>query len=119
MVLIMTMTPLHMTQHGHDLGAVGAVLSAHTFGMFALSPMSGRLSDRFGNVPTIYLGIRGPGGLLGPGRGRAAGRRRPPVRRAVPARLRLEPRVRGRQRAAVRSAWRSPSGPGSRASPTP
>ena len=56
MVLIMTMTPLHMTQHGHDLGAVGAVLSAHTLGMYALSPLSGRLSERIGNVPTIYLG---------------------------------------------------------------
>ena len=28
MVLIMTMTPLHMTDHGHDLAAVGLVLSA-------------------------------------------------------------------------------------------
>ena len=48
MVLIMTMTPLHMTEHGHDLAAVGIVLSGHTFGMFALSPISGRLTDRFG-----------------------------------------------------------------------
>jgi MFS family permease len=29
MVLIMTMTPLHMTEHGHGLGAVGFVISAH------------------------------------------------------------------------------------------
>jgi len=56
MVLIMTMTPLHMTQHGHDLGAVGAVLSAHTLGMFALSPLSGRLTERLGAVLTIVLG---------------------------------------------------------------
>ncbi|MCI0582842.1 MAG: MFS transporter [Chloroflexi bacterium] len=56
MVLIMTMTPLHMTQHGHDLGAVGAVLSAHTLGMFALSPLSGRLTERLGAVRTIVLG---------------------------------------------------------------
>ena len=41
MVLIMTMTPLHMTDHGHDLGAVGLVISGHTFGMFGLSPLSG------------------------------------------------------------------------------
>ena len=40
MVLIMTMTPLHMREHGHGLGAVGFVISAHTFGMFALSPVS-------------------------------------------------------------------------------
>ncbi len=56
MVLIMTMTPLHMTEHGHDLTAVGIVLSAHTLGMFALSPISGRLTDRFGPVPTIFAG---------------------------------------------------------------
>jgi len=56
MVLIMTMTPLHMTQHGHDLGAVGAVLSAHTLGMFALSPLSGRLTERLGAVRTIVFG---------------------------------------------------------------
>jgi MFS family permease len=56
MTLIMTMTPLHMTQHGHDLGAVGLVLSAHTLGMFALSPLSGRLSERIGPVRTIFSG---------------------------------------------------------------
>jgi MFS family permease len=56
MVLIMTMTPLHMTEHGHDLTAVGIVLSAHTLGMFALSPISGRLTDRYGSVPTIFAG---------------------------------------------------------------
>ncbi len=57
MVLIMTMTPLHMTDHGHDLAAVGVVLSGHTFGMFGLSPISGRLTDRFGSVPVILAGL--------------------------------------------------------------
>lgn len=57
MVLIMTMTPLHMTDHGHDLPAVGLVLSAHTFGMYALSPASGRLADRFGSARVIYAGL--------------------------------------------------------------
>src|SRR5258707_3200237 len=56
MVLIMTMTPLHMTAHGHDLTAVGFVLSAHTFGMYALAPVSGRLTERFGSVATIFGG---------------------------------------------------------------
>ena len=56
MVLIMTMTPLHMTEHGHDLGAVGIVLSAHTLGMFAFSPLSGKLTEQVGTVPTIFLG---------------------------------------------------------------
>jgi MFS family permease len=56
MVLIMTLTPLHMTSHHHDLGAVGLVLSAHTFGMYALAPISGRLTDRFGSPPIVYAG---------------------------------------------------------------
>ncbi|HEY7701089.1 MAG TPA: MFS transporter [Candidatus Limnocylindrales bacterium] len=57
MVLIMTMTPLHMAAHGHDLAAVGLVISGHTFGMFGLSPISGRLTDRFGSVPVILAGL--------------------------------------------------------------
>lgn len=57
MVLIMTMTPLHMTDHGHDLSAVGIVISAHIFGMFALAPISGRLTDRFGSMPIIFAGL--------------------------------------------------------------
>ena len=57
MVLIMTMTPLHMTEHHHDLAAVGIVISGHTFGMFGLSPISGRLTDRFGSVPVILAGL--------------------------------------------------------------
>lgn len=56
MVLIMTMTPFHMREQGHDLAAVGLVISAHTFGMFALSPISGRLSDRLGAVPVVLAG---------------------------------------------------------------
>jgi MFS family permease len=56
MVLIMTMTPLHMADHGHGLGAVGFVISAHTFGMFALAPVSGKLTDRFGCSRVIYAG---------------------------------------------------------------
>jgi MFS family permease len=56
MTLIMTMTPLHMTEHGHDLAAVGLVLSGHTLGMYAFSPLSGWLTDRTGRLPTIYLG---------------------------------------------------------------
>ena len=57
MVLIMTMTPLHLTDHGHGLETVGLVLSAHTFGMFALSPISGRLIDRFGSPRMIASGL--------------------------------------------------------------
>jgi MFS family permease len=57
MVLIMTMTPLHMTDHGHDLPAVGLVLSAHILGMYALAPVSGWLTDRYGSARVIYSGL--------------------------------------------------------------
>ena len=57
MTLIMTMTAVHMTQHGHDLTAVGVVISGHVFGMFALSPLSGRLTDRLGPMPVILAGL--------------------------------------------------------------
>ncbi|MDQ3691813.1 MAG: MFS transporter [Chloroflexota bacterium] len=69
MVLIMTMTPLHLTDHGHGLETVGFVLSAHTFGMFALSPISGRLADRFGSPRIIGVGLAtlALGGLIAAG----------------------------------------------------
>ncbi len=57
MTLVMTMTPLHMTAHGHDLGAVGIVISGHTLGMFGLSPLTGRLTDRLGTIPVILAGM--------------------------------------------------------------
>ncbi len=66
MVLVMTMTPLHMTDTGHDLTAVGLVISAHTFGMYALSPLSGRLTDRFGShlIVLVGLAVTGFAGIL-------------------------------------------------------
>jgi MFS family permease len=57
MVLVMTMTPLHIREHGGGLDLVGFVLSAHTFGMFALAPLSGRLTDRFGSPAMILAGL--------------------------------------------------------------
>ncbi|MDP9468756.1 MAG: MFS transporter [Chloroflexota bacterium] len=57
MTLIMTMTPYHLHAEGHGLGTVGLVISAHTFGMFAFSPLSGRLTDRFGANAMILAGF--------------------------------------------------------------
>jgi MFS family permease len=57
MVLIMTMTPLHMADHGHDLAAIGFVISGHILGMYALSPISGRLTDRFGSAAIVAAGL--------------------------------------------------------------
>ena len=56
MILIMTYTPLHLTEHNHGLGVVGAVISGHVFGMFALAPISGRIVRRFGPLNTIFMG---------------------------------------------------------------
>lgn len=56
MVLIMTMTPLHLTAHHHGLGTVGIVISGHVAGMFALAPISGWISNRIGQLQTIFLG---------------------------------------------------------------
>jgi MFS family permease len=57
MVLIMTATPLHIRHGGSDLGIVGLVMSAHTLGMFAFSPLTGRLADRFGRYQTVLAGL--------------------------------------------------------------
>jgi MFS family permease len=53
----MTMTPYHLHAEGHGLETVGLVISAHTFGMFAFSPLSGRLTDRFGANAMILAGF--------------------------------------------------------------
>lgn len=56
MVLIMVMTPIHVRDHGHGLGTVGIIIAAHTFGMFAMSPVTGLVADRMGRVPVILAG---------------------------------------------------------------
>jgi MFS family permease len=56
MVLLMTMTPLHIRHEGHGLGAIGLVISAHTLGMYALSPLTGRIGDRAGRLPLLGAG---------------------------------------------------------------
>ena len=56
MVAIMVITSLHMSDHQHNLRDISAVISSHTFGMFAFSVVSGRLSDRWGRGPVILIG---------------------------------------------------------------
>ena len=56
MVLVMVITSLHMRGHNHQLGDISLVISAHTFGMYAFSILSGRLSDRWGRGPVIIFG---------------------------------------------------------------
>ncbi len=57
MVLIMTMTPLHIRNHGGSLAIVGVVMMAHTLGMFAIAPITGKLVDRHGPRRIIMLGV--------------------------------------------------------------
>ncbi len=60
MVGVMTMTPVHIRDAGHDaahtLDIVGLVLSAHVAGMYALAPVFGWLTDRLGRRTVIALG---------------------------------------------------------------
>jgi MFS family permease len=56
MVAVMTMTPLHMKDHGHSVELVGAVLAVHIAGMYAFAPIVGRASDRYGRLSTLAAG---------------------------------------------------------------
>ncbi|MGW1077034.1 MFS transporter [Streptomyces sp. NPDC002537] len=56
MVSVMTMTPIHLSHHGASLSLVGFTVSLHIAGMYGLSPLVGRLTDRIGRVPVILLG---------------------------------------------------------------
>jgi MFS family permease len=51
MVAVMTMTPIHMQTHGHDLQATGLVIAIHIGAMYLPSPVTGILVDRVGRVP--------------------------------------------------------------------
>jgi MFS family permease len=57
MVAVMTAAPLDMHLHHHGLGAIGAVLAAHTLGMFALAPLTGWLVDRAGARVVMAAGL--------------------------------------------------------------
>ncbi len=48
MIGIMTMTPIHMNHHGHDLAAIGLVIGAHVGAMYLPSIVTGVLVDRLG-----------------------------------------------------------------------
>jgi len=56
MVSLMVMTPVHMNHHGASLQLIGLVISLHIAGMFALSPLFGVATDRFGARPVLVGG---------------------------------------------------------------
>ena len=61
MIAVMAMTPVHILEAGHSdadtLRIVGLVISIHVVGMFAFSPLTGWLADRYGRRPVILGGI--------------------------------------------------------------
>ncbi len=58
MVAIMTMTPVHMSHHGHGLGAVGLVIGFHIGAMYLPSLITGILVDKLGrSIMAIASGI--------------------------------------------------------------
>lgn len=56
MILVMSVTSLHMHNHDHSLGDISLVIAAHTLGMFGLSVVTGTLADRIGRAATVVIG---------------------------------------------------------------
>ena len=56
MVMVMVIVSPYMIMLQHDLTDISVVISAHTFGMFAFSFASGRLTDRWGRGRVILTG---------------------------------------------------------------
>lgn len=57
MVSVMVMTPVHMAHVDVKLTIIGFVISVHILGMYAFSPIVGILSDKFGKIIAIRIGI--------------------------------------------------------------
>jgi MFS family permease len=77
MVLIMVMSPVHLRQHGGAVPAIGMMMSSHALGMFAFTPLTGQLAQRFGNVRVLTAGLMllaaaGIGGAIAPAGNAAA-----------------------------------------------
>lgn len=56
MVAVMALTPVHMQDHGAGLEIIGLTISLHVAGMYALSPVMGWASDRWGPDRVILSG---------------------------------------------------------------
>ena len=57
MVEVMAMTPVFLSSIGETLLIVGQVISLHTLGMFAFSPVTGWLTTKFGSRSMIAAGV--------------------------------------------------------------
>ena len=56
MVLVMSMTPVHLAGMHIVVALIGLTVSLHIAGMYALAPLFGWLSDRIGSIGVILLG---------------------------------------------------------------
>ncbi|BDZ61263.1 hypothetical protein Lsed01_02468 [Demequina sediminis] len=77
MVAVMTMTPVHMTHHGHAVSIIGLVIAPDVAAMYLPSPVAGALVDRWGPWPVAALagavlgaagavaGLADPSGVVG------------------------------------------------------
>lgn len=68
MAMMMAMTSLALSHHGHALPLISLSVSIHVVGMFGPSIPLGRLSDRFGRRPLMLAGliVLGAGSILVP-----------------------------------------------------
>jgi MFS family permease len=57
MIVIMSMTPVHLRDAHHEVAAIGLVMSAHFVGMFGLAPLAGKAADRLSSAIVIYGGL--------------------------------------------------------------
>ncbi|MDH4362656.1 MAG: MFS transporter [Acidimicrobiia bacterium] len=65
MVGVMTLTPLHMRDGGQTKNQISVMLFLHILGMYAFSPLVGRMTDRIGRYPMIVAaGVLCAGGAL-------------------------------------------------------
>ncbi|MCV9952419.1 MFS transporter [Paenibacillus sp. BT-177] len=53
-IAIMTMAPVHMQHHGHDLSEIGLVIGIHVASMYLQSVITGVLVDKFGYIFMAY-----------------------------------------------------------------
>ncbi|MCX5617499.1 MFS transporter [Bombella sp. TMW 2.2543] len=57
MMVLMSITPIHILQQGHDVDFVSEMMMAHLFAMFSSSPLSGWLYNRAGSSIAIMVGL--------------------------------------------------------------
>lgn len=57
MVSVMSVTSVHLDQHGAALTIIGLTISLHIAGMYALSPIVGMAADRLGPLKTTLIGF--------------------------------------------------------------